>query len=137
MTTTDSNVVDQLTAAVDEKLDASTPPEWGDELELVEGEKFYGRFIELAIDPVTERPVVRALAREGSNWNGPPVFIRMRTVLQSELDRVRPQHGDYLVVGRGDDREGKANAYHVYAVAVAPCPDPMPENVAVGDGIPF
>jgi hypothetical protein len=131
-------IVKQLGAEVDGKLDATEPQGWGEEIDLAEGEKFYGRFIETAISPVTNREVVRACARTDEGWGGPPVFIRGRTVLLSELDRVRPQHGDYIVIARGDNREGANGPYHMYAVAVAPCPDPMPDSASDPDSdIPF
>lgn len=140
--TSDGDIADQLTMEVDERLDQKEPEEWGEEVSLAEGEKFFGRFLDTQVSPVTDRPVLLALARnEDGSWNGPPVFLRVRTMLQSELDRVRPVRGDHIVVARGDDREGKENTYHWYALSAAPCPDPLPESAGGGapkkDDIPF
>ena len=125
-----SELIEQLGREADEKLDASEPEEWGEEVDLAEGEKFYGRYLGEEISPLTERAVLLVRARtEEDGWNGPPCFIRIRTMLQSELDRARPNRGDYLVVARGEDRQGKENAYYTFAVVAAPCPDPLPDDI--------
>ena len=70
-----------------------------------------------------------------------PCFIRERRVLRTEFDRIRAGKGDLIVIARGDDREGKNNAYHVYAVACAPCAEPLPQPTAsepaTDDDIPY
>ena len=66
-----------------------------------------------ADQPGNRPPRLLLLARtEKDGWNGPPCFIRIRTVLQSELDRVQPTTGDYITVARGADREAKENTYY-------------------------
>jgi hypothetical protein len=138
-----ADLIEQLGREADEKLGATEPTEWGEEIDLAEGEKFFGRYLGEEISPETNRGVLLTLARtEEDGWNGPPCFIRIRTMLQSELDRARPSRGDYLVVARGEDREGKENVYFTFAVAAAPCPDPLPGQPAAGgaagdNGIPF
>jgi hypothetical protein len=138
-----ADLIEQLGREAEARLDASEPKEWGEEIDLAEGEKFFGRYLGEEISSVTSRGVLVALARtEEDGWNGPPCFMRIRTMLQSELDRARPSRGDYLVVARGADREGKQNAYYTYAVVAAPCSDPLPGQPAAGgaagdDGIPF
>lgn len=132
-----------LVEEVDEKLDATEPPEWGEEVELAEGERFIGRYLNEKVSPVTDRAVFLFLAPEPGEPPAQakvPCFMRERTVLRSEFDRVRPAKGDLTVIARGDDREGKSNSYHVYAVACAPCSEPLPEPTtgeSATDDIPF
>jgi hypothetical protein len=127
------SVFDKLSQQAEERLEeaeAEAPAEWGEELELAEGEKFFGRFLDTTAHPATQRTVRLLLAPDKTS-----TWYRDRTVLTSEMDRVRPQRGDYIVIARGDDKEGKSGPYHLYAVAVAPCADPLPEGVS--DDIPF
>jgi hypothetical protein len=148
-TATESDVFEQLLADAQARLEASEPEEWGEELDLAEHEQFLGRYLGEEVSPDTNRAVVLLLAPAAEvsdlSQSTIPVFIRQRAMLRSELDRVRPKRGDFIVIARGADRQGKENAYHTYAVACAPCSAPLPEPAvatAAGgsggeDGIPF
>jgi hypothetical protein len=148
-TATGSDVVEQLLADAQARLEASEPDEWGEELDVVEHEQFLGRYLGEEVSPDTNRPVILLLAPAAGvsdlAQSTIPVFIRVRAMLRSELDRVRPNGGDFIVIARGEDRQGKENAYHTYAVACAPCSAPVPKPAvatAAGSGgseasIPF
>jgi hypothetical protein len=146
-TITSDNVAEQLLAEVQQRIEATEPGEWGDALDLAEGERFLGRYLGEEVSPETNRPVFLLLAPEpGVSDLGQstiPVFIRERAMLRSEFDRVRPNRGDYIAIERGADKEGKENAYHNYGVAASPCPEPLPSMAtaaaagAVDDGVPF
>jgi hypothetical protein len=134
--------LEALVAEVDEKLDATEPPEWGEEVELAEGERFIGRYLDEAVSPETNRPVFLLLAPDAGEpptKAKTPCFIRERTVLRSEFDRARAASGDLIVIARGEDREGKENTYHNYAVASAPCSEPLPQPTTgeADSDIPF
>jgi hypothetical protein len=130
-----ADLLAQLSLEADEKLEASEPESWGEAIDLAEGEKFIGRYRGEAISPVTNREVYLLAAPAAGEKDvakaSVPVFIRGRTMLVSEMERVRPEPGDFIVIARGDDRAGKVNDYHWYAVAVAPCPEPLPETVSM------
>jgi hypothetical protein len=140
MTAHASSIAGQLSLEIDERLDASEPAGWGVEIKLAEGEKFFGRFLGEEVSPETDRAVFLLLAPDDGVDDAAestiPVFVRERTVLRSEMDRVQPQRGDIIAIGRGADRQGSGNAYHVYAVAVSPCAAPLPE-LAANDDIPY
>jgi hypothetical protein len=136
------DIFGQLTEQVDEKLDAVEPEWWGEEINLAEQERFYGRYLDVVVSPVTDREVLLLLARTSAEgWDGPRCYMRMRTVLRSQLDDARPSNGDCVAIARGKDKEGQRGAYHTYAVVSAPCPDPLPAHAAPsateGDVIPF
>jgi hypothetical protein len=132
---TTTGVFEELSRQADEQLEAQVPAEWGEMLELAESEKFFGRYLGDAINPLSERTVRLLLTPDGS-----PTWYPDRTMLASEMERVRPQRGDNIVIARGDDGEGKNGVYHRYAVVAAPCAKPLPELVAASGGdadIPF
>ena len=142
------NIFEHLSQQIDEKLDAVEPEWWGEQTQLAEHERFYGRYLGMPISPVTEREVVLLLARTSSEgWDGPVTFMRGTTVLLSQLRDTRPNEGDYIVIHRKEDREGKDNTYHDYVVVPSPCPHPLPphaqppveekESAQNRDGVPY
>jgi len=139
MTTPENDpLFERLSRQADERLEeinASAPKEWGEEIELAIGERWFGRYLGDARHPVHERTVRLLFAPEARRC-----FMRDRTVLTSEFERVRPTMGDYIVIARGEDGNGPKGGYHIYAVVPAPCPDPLPEGSGGGaspDEIPF
>jgi hypothetical protein len=126
----DRGIIGELAAAADEQLNAAEPAEWGEEIDLAEGERFFGRFLGEDTSRLNGRTVFLLLAPEEGvtdlSKSTVPCFIRERTMLRSEFDRTRPTRGDFIVIARGEDREGRNGPYYTYAVATAPCSEPLP-----------
>jgi hypothetical protein len=116
--------------------------DWGDKLDLEPGDSFHGRF----------RGESTGRGKDGGEFglvlfwdhDGKHRFTFVTAALRAELDTVRANVGDEIVVVRGDDRafevHGEPRTMHRYAVATRPSDAPLPDESAppdLDDGIPF
>ena len=132
----------ELAAEVEERLDQPVvPPHFGEELVLAEGETYQGRYRGRDLDPNVDREVFLLVDVD----TGVLRFIRERTSLVAEIEKVNATKGDYIVIGRGQDGEAKKadwNPPQRYRVAVRASTSPLPgasapeEEAELGD-IPF
>jgi hypothetical protein len=78
---------------------SSTPSEFGYRVVLRELDHFVGRWRGETTDPDSEGRRIYLLWDEGGN----PCFSRDYVSLGREVDRVRPEPGDLVVIARGSD----------------------------------
>jgi hypothetical protein len=116
--------------------------DWGEKLDLQPGASFRGRY----------RGETTGTSKDGGEFglvllwgpDGEHRFTFVTAALRSELDTVRPDVGDEIVVVRGDDRafevNGEPRTMHRYAVAARPSEAALPGDPPVQDpdeGAPF
>ena len=104
------------------------PEEYGENVELAEGESFTGRYRGTTLDNAWDPPreVYLLLDRDGENR-----YIRERAVLKREMQQAAPTPGDWIVIIRGEDGTTKdGNMFHRYAVRARLCGEPLPEQSA-------
>ena len=115
-----------LLAEAEDRLDEElTPPHFGSEVVLAEGEDFRGRFRGEDLDKAFEPPRLVFLLVDP---DGAPCFLRARTMLERRMREASPAVGDWIAVVRGQDGETRAgNPLQSWGVSSRPCSDPLPE----------
>ena len=123
----DDAVIGQLVTDVDEKLEATEPEAWGDELDLAEGERFIGRFLVGDEPRNPSGSLVLLLAAEDGQ---PPSAADQPLKLPHAHDAALragtecgPNRGDYIVIARGrGPRWAARTRTRCTRVACAPVP---------------
>jgi hypothetical protein len=120
--------------------------DWGEQIELEEGGGYFeGRYRGETTDPVNVggdgQPRRVYLFWDEDNH---PRYMRDRTKLSQEIDRVNPNVGDVVAIYRAANTiTGSGNTMHIYGVMSEPSDAPLPaESIPAGAGsrdpdIPF
>jgi hypothetical protein len=115
--------------------------ELGESVDLAEKEVFTGRVRGYG-KTWAKRDGERVQVEVPLFWDtdGARRFMWPKTRLQWELDALRPDVGDEIVIIRGADIPSSSPAFSPtqrFAVRVRPCDKPLPDEPAGDDGIPF
>jgi hypothetical protein len=116
--------------------------ELGDRVEIAVGDFFKGRVRGEATMRTKEGEEITVLAL----WDeqGSKRFHYLNAALVAELDAVKPEVGDTIVIARGEDRQfetkdGELRTMKRFAISTRSNPDPLPGNDQLGNGeeLPF
>lgn len=142
-----SGGLDDLLRDAEAALDAETPADWGELLELEEGEHFLGRYVGERVDGKYDPPRIVYLLLDQDYR---PRYIRSRTVLTREMVAAHPSAGDWVAIVRGQDGTTRnGHEFHRYSVRAKPSAEPTaittaepaaPASASAGfddDTIPF
>jgi hypothetical protein len=123
---------DLLTEAADRLSSGSGHGELGERYELGAGEAFRGRWRGEGVMQTAdgERRVFHVWDAAGGRR-----FLYAHARLAAEVDEGQPAIGDRVLVLRGEDesfttKAGEERTVFPYALAVRPCDDPLPSELA-------